>query len=270
MEDDDEPITVPTPLDFFYSKLEFLYYDCELPVADIIRYPYEQRGLKAKEAFEHWFDYVAICKELGCTDLTPKNFISKYNELLEAHEEQPIIYQIRQGYEGEAYSRCGNKFYFRGDFPLDDEGNPIMKWIGISVVNVESITFEPAEYSVPGDGALIITVTPESVIDLLTYETRGLKPGLNHIWAVASIDLEDFCLERVYTGPLAMQFNAKALKAYRSMNGLTQQEVADAVGASVRTYQKWENGTTIPDGHYLIRLMNWLDIPSVQELIEYK
>ena len=50
---------------------------------------------------------------------------------------------------------------------------------------------------------------------------------------------------------------------------MTQANVADAIGTSVRTYQKWESGETTPDGHYLLRLMNWLDIDSVQSLVKY-
>ena len=49
----------------------------------------------------------------------------------------------------------------------------------------------------------------------------------------------------------------------------TQKQVADAVGTSVRTYQKWESGETTPDGHFLIRLINWLDILNIQETIKY-
>ena len=66
-----------------------------------------------------------------------------------------------------------------------------------------------------------------------------------------------------------MEFNNKALKDYRIDRGMTQSEVAEAIGASVRTYQKWERGDSIPDGHYLLRLMNWLQIEDVQSLIKY-
>lgn len=50
---------------------------------------------------------------------------------------------------------------------------------------------------------------------------------------------------------------------------MTQAELASAIGASVRTYQKWEGGETTPDGHHLLRIMNWLNITDVQELINY-
>ena len=51
---------------------------------------------------------------------------------------------------------------------------------------------------------------------------------------------------------------------------MTQNDVAEAIGTSVRTYQKWEGGDTTPDGHNLLRLMNWLEITDVQSLIIYR
>jgi Predicted transcriptional regulator len=51
-----------------------------------------------------------------------------------------------------------------------------------------------------------------------------------------------------------MEFDFTVLKERRKKLKFTQQEVADAIGATVRTYQKWENGDTTPDGHYLLRL----------------
>ncbi|MBQ1951133.1 MAG: helix-turn-helix transcriptional regulator [Clostridia bacterium] len=35
----------------------------------------------------------------------------------------------------------------------------------------------------------------------------------------------------------------------------------------LRTYQKWEKGETIPDGYNLIKLMNYLNIETVQNFI---
>ena len=61
---------------------------------------------------------------------------------------------------------------------------------------------------------------------------------------------------------MATEFDYEALQNYRNVLGLKQQEVADAIGANVRTYQKWESGDTTPDGTNLLRLMNWLNIPN--------
>ena len=67
-----------------------------------------------------------------------------------------------------------------------------------------------------------------------------------------------------------MEFNYKALKEFRVARGFTQKEMADAIGANVRTYQKWEGKNSTPDGHYLLRIMNWLQIDDVQDLIFYR
>ena len=65
-----------------------------------------------------------------------------------------------------------------------------------------------------------------------------------------------------------MSFNSETLRYYRTRLDFTQQELADAIGVQIRTYQKWEKGDTIPDGYNLIRLMNYLDIDSVQEFVD--
>lgn len=41
------------------------------------------------------------------------------------------------------------------------------------------------------------------------------------------------------------------------------------IQANVRTYQKWENGETKPDGYFLLRILNWLDINDIQSLTEW-
>ena len=73
--------------------------------------------------------------------------------------------------------------------------------------------------------------------------------------------------KRIYTGPQKMTFNSNALKTKRKAMKLNQKEVADAIGANVRTYQKWENGETIPDGYNLLKLMNWLNLSDPLSLI---
>ena len=55
---------------------------------------------------------------------------------------------------------------------------------------------------------------------------------------------------------------------FRNRLNLTQHELANTIGVQLRTYQKWEKGDTIPDGYNLIRLMNYLNIDSVQEFVD--
>ncbi len=127
-----------------------------------------------------------------------------------------------------------------------------MKWIGIRAKNIGKITCN-CEKSQKGN--LTIEITPTSVIHLLNVYNRS--------------DDEEDTWYQIYAGPLCMEFDFPMLKRRRKMLNMTQQEVADAIGATVRTYQKWENGETTPDGHFLLRLMNWLDIPDAQSVVSY-
>ena len=66
-----------------------------------------------------------------------------------------------------------------------------------------------------------------------------------------------------------MSFNHEVIKKRRNELRYTQKAVAEAVGSNTRTYQKWENGETVPDGYYLLRILNWLDITNVNDVIIY-
>ena len=43
----------------------------------------------------------------------------------------------------------------------------------------------------------------------------------------------------------------------RKRRGLSQQEVADAVGASLRNYQRWESRETFPQPYYWLKLQGF-------------
>ncbi len=147
-----------------------------------------------------------------------------------------------------------------GHFPCEDDGTPILRWTCIKAVNPGSVSFSGEK---SGCGELVINASPETVI-----YTRGL-PSSNDFSPSAVIPSESCEWEQLYAGPLHMTLNHLALKQFRLSKGMTQQDVALAIGASVRTYQKWEAGETIPDCQNLIRIMNWLDISYVQQLISY-
>ena len=74
---------------------------------------------------------------------------------------------------------------------------------------------------------------------------------------------------QVYAGPMTMCFDHTVLRERRKALGYSQEDVALAIDTTVRTYQKWESGETTPNGHYLIRLINWLDIIDVQNIVQY-
>ena len=68
---------------------------------------------------------------------------------------------------------------------------------------------------------------------------------------------------------MTMRFDHTILRERRKKLGFSQEDVALAIDTTVRTYQKWESGETTPNGHYLIRLINWLDIIDVQCVVQY-
>lgn len=273
-------------LEGIYLELEWLFYDLEMPLEIIFGYPSSQlhtpeqkpkkgvfdtsiysRALFGEGSqigqvtlFKQWCDYLHICDQLSWADYTPERFISKYNYALEAVGREPIIYEPVCQLGGTYFVIGNHKISCRGHFPCDEDGAPILRWTSLKISNAKAITFD-ADRS--RNGELTIVLNPDTTIHFLEpeEETDVVKSesDTKHIreW------------QQVYAGPLTMSFDSDALRTFRMACNMTQQEVANAIGASVRTYQKWENGETTPDGHYLLRLMNWLQIDSVQHLVKY-
>lgn len=52
------------------------------------------------------------------------------------------------------------------------------------------------------------------------------------------------------------------LRATRIFRGITQQKTADAMGVSLRHYQKYESGEVEPDFMGLIEISDFLNVPS--------
>lgn len=234
-----------------YHELEYMFYEKAIEPYDIFNYLTDQTGRASGEYFFEWVDYLHLCDDLGWEDPLPGNFITSYNLAREAAHLSPVIYIPDWDMHMEKpYFRNGRVLEFEGVFPCDENNMPIMRWIGLKFRNsyrVVKCTCDKAER-----GYLSIEIDPDTVVYYRNTDDDG----------------EEFW-DQVYSGPLTMEFDNKVLKYYRERLKYTQQEVADAVGASIRTYQKWEYGTTQPDGYYLLRLMNWLDIPSIQEAVKY-
>lgn len=239
-------------LESVYMALEYMFYSLRLPLNRIFSYWINQTRQVSGDCFFQWNHYLHLCEKLNRTDYFPERFISAYNEVLEASGMPPIIYEISEWGLGEAFFRNGTIIEFEGTFPCDSNGLPIMKWIGIKATNIKSIRCECEKSE---SGFLWIEITPSTVIHVLNFYND-------------TNDTEDYWYQ-VYAGPKTMQFDYTILRDRRKKLGFTQQEVADAVETTVRTYQKWEAGETTPDGHFLIRLLNWLDIPDIQNAIEY-
>lgn len=235
-----------------YKALEYTFYSLQLPLDRIFSYWINQTGYVSGDGFYKWVHYLKLCEKLGIKNFFPDRFITTYNEVLEMSGLEPIIYEISECGLGEPFYRSGSTLEFEGSFPCDSEGNPIMKWIGIKATNVKSIKCNCKKSK---SGNLVIEITPSTKVHVLNFYNN---PD----------ETEDYWYQ-VYAGPLTMRFDYKILKEQRTKLGFSQQQVADAVETNVRTYQKWEHGETTPDGHFLIRLLNWLDISDIQSAIVY-
>ncbi|ODA43049.1 helix-turn-helix transcriptional regulator [Desulfosporosinus sp. BG] len=237
-------------LEKMYCTLETMLYDLNLDVKTIFEYPIEQTGYCSRtDILFEWAHYLELTKKFDIQKKTPEHLIVDYNLLLERANLLPIIYELTEQFIGEYISRSGNIFRMEGTFPCDRNGQPILRWIGVTIKNAKKIW---AVVDKKLKGTLFVEATPKTAI-------WGLNCwGTNDDGTDAWYDL--------YIAPLLMEFDFIALKDIRKREKLTQQQVADAIGAAVRTYQKWESGDTTPDCHYLLRLMNVLDIREINEL----
>lgn len=256
----------PLTLENAYHILEFLFYEKGYTLEEIFEYTNSISWPDASDLYGDWFDYVEMCMKLGWDDLMPSKFYYRYNLAREALGIDPVIFQIKE-YDYEAwsrdreqvqfYKRKGNKLEFFGSFPCDDNDEPVLRWIAIDVKEAKSIDCTAKNEL---ECFLTVTLTPRTVIHAQIKDRDEIGnelPGVEPKWV------------QIYAGPQTMSFNYKILKRRRNELGYTQQEVADAVQANIRTYQKWESGETKPDGYYLLRILNWLDIPNLQDVIIY-
>ena len=239
-------------IEAIYSNLEYAFYHMNLPLNRIFSYWINQFGTVSGDGFFQWCHYLHLCEEHGESDYFPDRFITSYNEMLEKSGLAPIIYEITDTGFCEPFMREGKSIKFEGRFPCDENGKPIMKWIGIKATNVEKISCS-CKKSQPGE--LSFEISPKTVIHVLNFYNND-------------DDIADEWYQ-VYAGPMTMRFDHTVLRERRKKLGYSQEDVALAIDTTVRTYQKWESGETTPNGHYLIRLINWLDIIDVQCVIQY-
>ena len=140
-----------------------------------------------------------------------------------------------------------------------------MRWTTVRVQNAASIEFSGEKSRC---GELRILLGPKTRIHIREFyenEDDGTEIDRSSVEFIE----EPLMWRQIYAGPQTMEFNHNALKQARIEHKLKQSDVAFAIGTSVRTYQKWESGETIPDGHNLLRLMNWLNISDPQEIVIY-
>ena len=253
-------------LDETYAMLDFLHYENDYSLKEIFNYLPSVMNDIMDEPYPDWFEYIEMCRALGWTDYMPRNLYYQYNLACEALGKKPILFPIEtfpntEEYTSELemyYRREGQTVELTGNFPTDEKGELVLRWIGVDIKDAVDIT--------RGDGAgrfttMRITLSPKTVIHALIPIDDSEVGYTNPPHGTKKV--------QIYAGPRTMSFNNKMIKERRKALGYTQHEVAEAVGSNTRTYQKWENGETIPDGYYLLRILNWLNITNVNDVIIY-
>ena len=239
-------------IETIYSNLEYAFYHMNLPLNRIFSYWINQFGVVSGDGFFQWCHYLHLCEKHGESDYFPERFITAYNEILEESGLDPIIYEITETGFYEPFMRNGRSIKFEGRFPCDKDGKPIMKWIGIKATDVKKFCCSCEKSK---QGYLSFEISPKTVIHVLNFYNNN--DDTTDEWY------------QVYAGPMTMRFDHTVLRERRKKLGYSQEDVALAIDTTVRTYQKWESGETTPNGHYLIRLINWLDIIDVQYVVQY-
>ncbi len=201
-----------------YSDLEYAFYHLNLPLKKIFNYWISQFGIISGDGFLQWCHYLHLCEQFGTPDYFPDRFITSYNRLLERAGLNPIVYEICDFGFCEPFRRDGKIIEFWGKFPCDENGTPIMKWIGIKATDIVKCSCDCEKSK---HGYLRLEISPKTVIHVLNFYNR-----------------DSHCPDewyQVYAGPLTMNFDHTVLKTYRRMIGYSQESVALAIGTTVRT-----------------------------------
>lgn len=224
-----------------------------IPLKKIFSYWIDQTVHVGTKLFEQRAHNVRLIESQDSPDFFPERFITAYNYALEAAGYPAIVYEIQGTRIVEPFFRSDSIFEFEESFPRSDDGKPIMNWIGFEVTDAASITCSSKQSEIR---RLTIIVKPNTVIKALNFYSD--RNNDEDVWY------------QLYDGPLNMKFVHTALRDNRNRLDYTQQQVADAIGTSVRTYQKREADNTIPDEYFLLKLLNWLDISDIQNVVKYK
>lgn len=250
-------IAVEPNYESLYLTLEELFYEYQIPIEMIFNYVTKQTGsIKRYDIFEKWIAYLKLAREFEITDYCPKNILYAYNLALEKAGKEPILYEVEPvvGFN-EFFIRAGVEILVGGEFPIDDNGQVVRRWVLVSVENEKYMkTYQDLEHV-------------SLLVELHIGIDNNTKVYLANIFNENQDGIPYWY--PVYFGPSVMEFDSSALKIHRKYMGVTQEDVANAVGVQLRTYQNWEadNGSK-PDGYSLIRIMNYLDIESVQFIIK--
>lgn len=257
-----------------YKMLEKAFYDYKVSYDELFDYINKQEGNITASMFSRWVKY-AEYKIKTLNDLLrrnderlfPKNFGYSYNVVLEEQGKEPIVY-MPSGFNSRSKE---DVMRISGRFPIDDNGNVVLKWCGIWTENVDEIKailpFDEESYLADEDDIASYFAFEQHFV---TLELK-LKPN-SRVYVLHSFSDEDSDTKKriwdcEYTGPQVLQFDFKPILNYREKTNKSQKEIAEIAGINIRTYQRIEAGESMPDALNLIKIMSALNIHSVEQFV---
>lgn len=263
-----------------YTIIDELTYDYLIDIDKVLDYIQEQRGsVKYYIIFEYWYHYLKLLDLDGDTDkksIFPRNILYSYNIELEKHGLKPIVFLPATWTDDNddlyVVYRKNNELSIGGFFPSDDEGKPVMKWIGIWYENIKSMKSVTSKAKVQ-ESDIQYKIQPSLKMSLrfeLCHNTRLFLAYKQYIGKDDFMEEENvkeyWKLE--YCGPSLMKLDCSKIAEKREKLRFSTKDVSEATGINLRTYQRIEIGEGSPDGLNLIKIMNFLDINSYAELIK--
>lgn len=236
--------------ELLYSNLEYLFYEEKLSVKEIIKYVKKVNvNCSLYDTLNNVVDYLKIVNKYELS--LPKfsnNFIYYYNVALEKIGREPIIYLFEKYREtGKYFSKNNNIFTFNGYIPVDESGNPVLKWLGIKCKDVKVLSCRVNNNSF---GFIDIEVNKLSIIKIFLKTIDGLVPQL------------------VYTSPKFIIVDGEQLLFYRNKLNLTRREVFEITDISQKTLENWEKNNRNPNGSDLLKLISLYGISDFYSIID--
>ncbi len=186
--------------------------------------------------------YMELCEEKGCSVTLPDDLTVSFNFLMEERGDKcKIVSHLCTTPE-----RKGDNLIYHYDYIPVIDGVPILRWMDVRVSGDEKVYSRP---HISCDSDAIEVEDGKDLIIELKLDSR-----------VEVFDGEEWKTD--YLGPNRLDVNLSVLRKRRKELGLTQKQVAKAVGVELRTYQKWEKnekeGVKGVKGISLVRLMHYL------------
>ena len=236
--------------EMIYKDLELIFYTACDSVSSIIKY---LKRIECKKGFYdaliNWANYINLCNKFGITDYMPSNFIYKYNLLLEKDGKEPIIYFFDRMNSKNYFEKDKVFLKFKGFIPVDDNGVPKYKWLGIKFLNMNLVGCNVDYFSY---GELIFEITYTSLVKIFIPSVNGLVSKL------------------VYAASKYINVSGESLLNFREGFGLSRKDVENICGINVKSLENWEKEARNPNGDDLLKLMNLYMVDDIYSLIDYK